>query len=158
MRKRCKIAALVFALFIAMCLCGSCGTSQADELIRCMNEQDTEGLKDLFCEKVRESAEVDLDEQIDVVFELLENVTIESSNQWKLGYEQSSWEHHEKVWERKQMRMTSVKLSNGNELEEIYFYTSIIDKEHPEKVGISVIVIYDSNSQKYRIGKNSIVH
>lgn len=153
-----KIMTFGIILVVTLFLCCSCGASQADELIRCLNEHDAEGIKDLFCEKVRESTEVDLDEQIAAVFALLENVTIESSNQWKLGYEQSSWEHHEKVWERKQMRMTSVKLSNGNEMEEIYFYTSVIDKEHPEKVGLSVIVIYDSDSQKYRIGKNSIVH
>ncbi|MCM1334619.1 MAG: DUF5104 domain-containing protein [Bacteroides sp.] len=60
-----KIIALGTIFVVTLFLCCSCDTpGQGDELIRCLNERDAEGIKDLFCEKVRGSTEVDLDHPI----------------------------------------------------------------------------------------------
>lgn len=150
-----KIITFGTILVVTLFLCCSCGVSQADELIRCLNEHDAEGIKDLFCEKINESTTIDLDEQIKTVFELMGEETIVSYHV-KGGSERQSIRNHKLVLLDQCIIIDSAELSNGNMIEEFYFYTYTINDARPDAVGISEITIV-FNSTKYYIGNFDLV-
>ncbi len=154
--KKIKVFACLLMIGFISVFCCSCGEpSEADELIRCMNERDADGLKGLFCEKINESTTIDLDEQIKTVFELMGEETIVSYHV-KGGSERKSIRNHKLVLLDQCIIIDSAELSNGNMIEEFYFYTYTINDARPEVVGISEITIA-FNSTKYYIGNFDLV-
>lgn len=77
--KKIKIFACLLMIVFISVFCCSCGEpSEADELVRCLNERDEEGIKELFCTSVRASEMGSLGQQISDVFDLFGDRTITS--------------------------------------------------------------------------------
>lgn len=155
--KRMKIISFVILTILAA-LCGSCRTrpgpyhDQVDELVRCLNERDEEGIKNLLCESVRASEMGSLGQQISDVFDLFADRTI-SSYDWSTGVSQLSWEKGKKTWEKTSVIIEEIELSDGSdEIEYIVFSTTLVNEENPRRVGLSwFYVFYDDN--EYWVGE-----
>lgn len=162
MKKRRKIISFVLMVILSVLLCGSCRTrpgprhDQVDELVRCLNEHDEEGIMNLFCEGTKSSASIDFDQQISEAFDLFADRTI-SSYDWSTGVSQLSWEKGKKTWEKTSVIIEKIELSDGSsEIEDIVFSTTLVDEENPNRVGLAWIKIITDEEEEYRIGEPKV--
>lgn len=137
----------------------SSSLERCDEIVRCLNERDNEGLKSLFCQEVRSSMPESLDQQIDKVFELLEEKTIVSYESGA-GGEETSYENGEITCLIRRPHIRPIEFSDGTQAR-IFFYYIHIYADDPSMEGISEIVITfnsgDENEEKFRIGNVALV-
>lgn len=160
--KKAKVIAFVLMVVLFVTLCGSCRTrpgprhDQVDELVRCLNEQDEEGIMNLFCEETKSSASIDFDKQISEVFDLFADRTI-ASYDWRSGGSELSWSKGKKTWERAGVFIEKIELSDGSsEIEDIVFSTTLVDEENPNRVGLAWIKIITDEEEEYRIGEPKV--
>lgn len=66
-------------------------TEQSREIMRCIKEKDKEGLKVLFCDKIKNNADYDLDAQIDEMFGFIDYGCSGSWSYGSSGSEGKSW-------------------------------------------------------------------
>lgn len=138
--------------FLCYCSCTFGGSELCSEVVCCLNERDTKGLKELLCEKVRESDNID--EQIEAVFDLMGEETIISTDN-DLTSDQKSIRNHKIVSHKQAWIIKPVKLSNGDEYT-IRIYDYVVCDADSKKVGVyEITVIYDSI--EYCIGSVSLV-
>jgi hypothetical protein len=130
---------------------------QCDEIIRCLNEKDKERLEDMFCYTVKSSSNVNLDEQIETIFDLFNNETI-------VSYEKIIGSEHRSYNEGKCTELEiypiirPVELSNGDKYE-IYFFSYVVYDNNPNNEGVSEITfICDETSVEYKIGDVHLIH
>ncbi len=160
--KKTKIVTTFFIVFLIFVL-GSCGKgateTQCDEIVRCFEERDSEGLKELFCAKVKKSTLGELDNQITAFFDRLGTETIVSYS-WSAGGRETSYRKG-KITSQESTPDIEIDLSNGDKIYLFYWWYQIND-EDPDEIGISQITItynYDAESEeKYKIGKVSLIH
>ncbi len=127
---------------------------QANELVRCLNERDEEGIMNLFCEETRLSDSYDFEQQISDVFDLLGNRTIDSFD-WRGGVTETSYRKGEKTWERMNVVIEKMELSDGsNDIKKIIFLTTLVDTEYPNQVGLSSIWVVIDDEEEYWIGES----
>lgn len=154
--------AFVLMTVLLVTLCGSCRTrpgprhDQVDELVRCLNERDEEGIMNLFCEKTRTTASIDFEQQISDVFDLFGDRTITSFD-WRSGGSEYSYEKGKKTWERAGVIIDEIELSDGSgEIEDIVFSTTLVNEENPKRVGLAWIKIITDEEEEYRIGEPKV--
>lgn len=151
--KKIKRIAFILMIVLTVTLCGSCGEpSEWDELVRCLNERDEEGIKNLLCESVRASEMGSLGQQISDVFDLLGDRTI-TSYRVKRGAEQISYEKGKKTWHIQTNFIEEIELSDGNnEIEYIVFSRTLVNEKNPKRVGWTwFYVFYDE--KEYWVGE-----
>ncbi|MBR6695321.1 MAG: DUF5104 domain-containing protein [Oscillospiraceae bacterium] len=127
----------------------------AKEIVACFNNEDVEGLENLFCTEIRESH--NLNEDIQIMFDFVDGKIIEYSIE--NGSEGKSVEDGIVTKEEYGVQIRNTKTDTEHKYIIAYAYRSV-DFEHPEKVGVSVISVkeYDGDDivQESRVsaGKN----
>lgn len=158
-----KISVILVFLLLVLNFCSCFGKSkteiQCEEVVRCFNERDSEGLKELFCAKVINSTLGELDDQIKVFFDRLGTETIVSYN-WSGGSSETSYSKG-KITSLESTPDIEIDLSNGDKIYLFYWWYQVND-ESPDEVGISQITItYNGDTEleeEYKIGKVSLIH
>ena len=119
-----------------------------------LSNDDTEGLKDMFCEEIKSSDKIDLDEQLDEAMKFFDG-KVES-------YDDFTRPNIEKVEGGGQkevsiMPSATVKTDTGKSYK-VRFNAYIVYKEDKEKVGISDIHITTSDEKGLTVGDYDIVN
>lgn len=153
MKKIKVFVCLLMIVFISV-FCCSCGEpSEWDELVRCLNERDKEGIMELFCESVGSSPHIDFEQQISDVFDLMGDRTI-TSYRVKRGSEQGSYEKGKKTWHIQTNSIKKIELSDGSdEIDRIIYSTTLVNEENPRRVGLAWIKIVTDEDEEYWIGE-----
>lgn len=156
--KKIFIFPLIVIIVTTLCSCSKTTSSnitvkgQCDEIIRCFNEKDSDGLKNMFCETVKKSK--NLDKQIADAFDIIDGKIV--SYDYLIGSESKSVDKGKITKLEVYPIIRPLVLSNGKEYE-LYFYSFLIH-EKENNVGISEIVICDSDGNEYVIGDVSLIH
>lgn len=154
-----RIKGFVFLLMTVflVTLCGSCNRNeQAEELVRCLNEHDEDGIMELLCEAVRTSEEIDFEQQFNDVFDLFGDRTINSYS-LRGGGGQAHYEKGKKTWERIGITIYKVELSDeSDEIKKIVYSKTSVDEENPSRVGLAWIKIITDEEEEYRIGEPKV--
>ncbi len=124
------------------------------EILRCFDEKDTKGLKDMFCPKVLENID-NLDVQIENAMEFYEGKMI--SHGTITGGEGESVRDGIVTEKRISPRINDIETSAGEKYE-ILFYVWIICDEGEKRVGISEITITNETGEKCVIGDYYLVN
>lgn len=126
------------------------------QIINCLLEKNREGLKDLFCEKVKNTEF--LEKEIDFLFNYIDNnggLRIENNhNSWKAPAEHGSQNYGKKVINFVGADYKG-KVYIGNKEYRLGFSAYSILKKHPEYVGILKIGFYE-NIDYTKITENEI--
>lgn len=124
------------------------GNKIGDEIIRCLNEDDTEGLKDVFCAETQTSK--DLEDQIQDGMDFFDG-KVESH--FDAGVDGGHVvQDGETVEQDYSIRYDNLKLDNGK----IYTIIAVgyfICEEDLDVVGVSEIDIYDKDGNVCKIGE-----
>ena len=145
---------LIIVLGICLLLGTGCinedveGNKIGDEIIRCLNEDDTQGLKDVFCAESQTSK--DLEDQIQDGMDFFEGEVTDPNEANVDGGE--SVRDGETVEQHYSIEYYELKTDTGKTYEVIcsgYF----ICKEDPDVVGVTYIDIYDEDGNVCKIGK-----
>jgi len=162
-----KICKIIIGQLIILLLFTSCSSpanksssitakEQCDEIVRCLNEKDSEALESMFCNTVTSSESTDIEQQIESAFILLADEKI-VSYEIITGSESTSTDDGEITKLEIYPIIRPAVLSNDDEYE-IYFYSYIINKKNVNNEGISEITICDKNDNEYKMGNVSLVH
>ncbi len=145
-------------LFLTVFFMTSCGmvdenkqasNEKSEEIIRCFDENDIEGLKQLFCQNSQ--ANYNLDEEIKAAFDLYEG-TSESYN-LHYGGSAGSWRNGECKDEHITPQIRNLKTDSEN-IYLICYHEYLIYKEE-QCVGITYIRIFDeSTGEMVQIGEH----
>ena len=127
---------------------------QFEQVLDYLNDDDTEGLKDMFCEKIKSSSEIDLDKQLDEVMEFFDGKVVLYDDFTKPNIEKTEFGGPKEI---SIMPSATVKTDTGKSYE-INFHAHIVYKEDEEKVGISEIVIQTDDKEKIIVGDYYIVN
>lgn len=151
--KKNKFFACLFTIILISVFCCSCGEpSEGDELVRCLNERDEEGIKDLFCASVRASEMGSLGQQISDVFDLFGDRTITSYR--VNGGDQASYEKGKKTWHIQTNFIEELEMSDGSdEIKHIVYSTTLVNEENPRRVGLAWIKVITDEEEEHRIGE-----
>ena len=115
------------------------GNKIGDEILRCLNEDDTEGLKVMFCAEIQISK--DLDNQIQDGMDFFEGEVTDSNEANVDGGE--SVRDGETVEQHYRIHSYYLKTDKGKTYE-LKCYGYFINNEDPDKVGVSEIDIIQS--------------
>ncbi len=124
------------------------GKKIGDEVLRCLNEDDTEGLKDIFCAETQTST--DLDAQIEAGMDFFDGKVTKSYTPLVDGGE--SVTNGETDKQDYTIDYLNIKTDTGKTYEVIcsgYF----ICKDNPDVIGVSEIDIYDEDGNLCKIGE-----
>lgn len=117
---------------------------QSDEIIRCFDEKDAEGLKALFCQNSIDY--YDIDSEIQNAFDLYEGQSVSykmnSKGGWSGGMQEGIW--YDKHYTPE---IRNIKTNCGKEYT-IGFCTYEIYESDAGKVGICVIALRDDNGNQ----------
>ena len=119
-----------------------------------LSNDDTEGLKDMFCEEIKSSDKIDLDEQLDEAMKFFDG-KVES-------YDDFTRPNIEKVEGGGQKEVSIspsaiVKTDTGKKYK-LNFHAYIVYKEDKKKVGISEIIIETDDEETIIVGDYYIVN
>ena len=124
------------------------GNKIGDEIIRCLNEDDTEGLKDVFCAETQTST--DLDNQIEAGMDFFDGKVDSHFDAGVDGGE--SVTNGETVEQHYTIDYYELKTDTGK-LYEVICEGYFISEENPDKVGVSIINIVDEDGNVCKIGE-----
>lgn len=125
----------------------------SEEVLRCLDEEDTEGLKEMLCPKITQM--YDIDEQIETAMNFY--VGSNSSHGSITGGEGEGVDEGVKIYHRISPRIQDITTDSGNSYE-IKFYMYIVCEENQEKVGISEITITNEYGEECVIGDYYLVN
>ncbi|SCP97353.1 DUF5104 domain-containing protein [Anaerobium acetethylicum] len=156
MKKKIKFMLLVYTLF----LLSACSLrkdihsyqkieTECDEIVQYLSEDDTEGLKSMFCNMTRSSSE--FDKQIQVAMDYFEGKVIEH-DPFTLKNDGSSVENGKITRLYSSPHLTGIVTDVGKTYE-IKFYSYIINTDDEDKVGISKLTIKTDNGNECIIGE-----
>lgn len=118
------------------------------EIIRCLEEKDSDTLKSMFCKKLLNNYE-NIDEDIEQAMNFFQGNITSYGN--VLYGDDDSFINGECVKFIASPSIDSITTDTGKEYTVIY-NEHIIDAENPEKIGISYIEIIDENNDSCQIG------
>lgn len=146
--------ALLLILSISSCKSGYINQStesrnQAVEILRCLDEEDVEGLKSMFCERVASTH--DLDEEITAAMEFYQG---KSTSFPDLSIGGGYWTV-DGAYEDNHLSYSMRDISTDAEIQyDIYTSTYLIYKDDPTCVGMTYLDIYDTlTDEKVEIGE-----
>ena len=114
---------------------------KSKEIVRCFDEKDIEGLKNLFCEEVINSH--NLDEEIQQAFDFYEGKSV--SYDLYYGGSSGGWDNGVCVDEHITPQIKNLKTDN-DKIYRIPYHEYVIYKQNPKCVGITYIRIFDESS------------
>lgn len=135
---------LIVIIVTTLCSCSKTNSSnitvkgQCDEIIRCFNEKDSDGLKSMFCETVKKTE--NLDEQIENAFDFIDGEI--TSYDYLIGSESKSVDEGKVTKKRVYPWITEI-LTDKNRKYEMQFDSYIIYENKDEAIGIICIEIFD---------------
>ena len=153
---------ILILLFAVMCLSLTSCTIEtkenvvdrySNEVLRCFDERDAEGLKEMLCPKITQM--YDIDEQIETAMNFY--VGSNSSHGSITGGEGEGVDEGVKIYHRISPRIQDITTDSGNSYE-IKFYMYIVCEENQEKVGISEITITNEYGEECVIGDYYLVN
>ena len=118
---------------------GPSATETAKKVLECFDNDDVEGLKSLFCEDVLTNVD-DLDEQIKEIFNLYEGKCIERGT--INSPSQTSYRDGEIVYYDTDPLINDIKTDENEGYYSICIYIDLVNKKHPERVGVKAITLY----------------
>lgn len=121
---------------------------QCEAILQYLDNDDVEGLKSMFCNKVESSTE--LDTQIQDAMDFFEGKTI--SYDTVLGAGGGSYKDGKIDWKDIHPHITEI-VTDANKKYDIKFYSYIICESDKDKVGISEISIKSENDEECIIGE-----
>lgn len=127
------------------------GRELGKEVLRCFDEEDSEGLKALFCEEIQNTH--NLDEDIKNAMDIYQGKTISYKIIGGTGGE--TVENGKIVLKDENIQIGEIKTDTGNEYV-IVIYSYVINEEYPNRIGISAIDIfmgYELEADKITVGK-----
>lgn len=122
----------------------------ANTIFDCLNNDDCETMKELFCESSRESST--LDEQITEAFDFFDGKIVSHDSLEGIGTSGKTVENGEITKLDASPFIQHIKTDSNKEYE-IRFYQYIINDEFPEKVGVSEISIKEVHGEEIIIGE-----
>ena len=129
----------------------------SSEIMRCIDEKDKEGMKQLFCEKIRESE--DFDQQIDSIFEFIDSGSTWSYNIKTTASGGKSWNHGDVThWDvSPEIRDIESAYDHGNyftsKYYRIHYYWHIVYEKDRSLEGIQYMDIELLNIETLTIGE-----
>ena len=147
--KRCVIAVVILSLIISVTGCNrdkyinqtKASHDQATEILRCLDEDDTEGLKSMFCEEVASSH--DLDEEIAEAMEFYKGKSVSFSSISLGGGD--SMEDGELTDSHIGYSIRGVE-TDEDATYKIVTHSYLVYKENPDFIGITYITIIDKET------------
>lgn len=121
----------------------------ANQVIKCINDKDAEGLKNLFSKNVIQS--YDLDKDIEYLFEIFEGKII-SYDDFTSGSGSEITNYGKQTFLTIEPWINNVETDVGK-VYEIGFFVYVINDEKPEMVGISGLKVIAENGSEYLVGK-----
>lgn len=119
---------------------GPSAIETAKKVLECFDNDDVEGLKSLFCEDVLTNVD-DLDEQIKEIFNLYEGKCIERGT--INNPSEKSTRDGEIVYYDTNPFIHDIKTDENEGYYSIKIYIDLVNKKHPERVGIAAITLYE---------------
>lgn len=119
-----------------------------NEILRCLEEKDNEGLKKLFCPKIISGSSA-LNDEIDNAMKFFNGKVLSHAN--PLFPSSEEIRDGEWVWYSYSPSIHKIK-TDKNKIYDIKFYYIIACADEPERIGISKILITDENGEKCKIG------
>lgn len=114
------------------------------EIIRCFDEEDSEGLKKLFCEHTRNSS--DIDKEIEEAFTLYDG----KSESFEFAYNggvAGSWRDGKAIDEHIEPEIQDISTELGN-IYRVYYHEYLTYEKDENCVGITHMIIFDENTDK----------
>lgn len=148
--KKCKRITFAVLLLLSLLICGSCGApSTEEEIIRCLNERDADGIKAMFSKAA--ASQTDFDEQIEDVFDLLGEETI-LRYKHSGGMDEQSVKYGKTTYHSQSWTLEDIECSDDIGLDWISYFAYEAYDEKPDHVGVWGIYLtfYDT---RYVIGK-----
>lgn len=112
---------------------------KSEEIVRCFDEKDIEGLKSLFC--LNSQNNYNLDKEIEKAFSLYNGKSI--SYNLSYGGTAGGWDDGERIDEHITPSIRDIETSNGN-IYNIYYTEYTIYKADSGRVGIIYMSLFDS--------------
>ena len=119
---------------------GPSAIETAKKVLECFDNDDVEGLKSLFCEDVLTNVD-DLDEQIKEIFNLYEGKSVERGT-IRGGSSEKSYREGELVFYDIGPSIDDIKTDKSDKYYSIQLCMHLVNKKHPERVGIGAIILY----------------
>ena len=161
MRRNSKLAVIIAVLLSVSCLMNGCdrfghidsgieGEKLSLKLLQYLSENDSDSLKNMFCERTRNSP--DFNQEIEDVLEFFEGeVTSHDSLVGKTS-DSKSMDNGKITRLYIVPDITSVETDEGKTYE-IWFHTYLVNADHPDLVGIMQIVIVRSDGERISAGE-----
>ena len=127
---------------------------QFEQVLDYLSNDDTKGLKEMFCEKIKSSNKIDLDKQLDETMEFFDGKVESYDDFTKPNIEKIEGGAQKEV---SIMPSATVKTDTGKSYK-VRFNAYIVYKEDKEKVGISDIHITTSDEKGLTVGDYYIVN
>lgn len=153
-----KITFLILLITITLCFLVGCnknyvnqtevGTEMSNEILRCLNEKDTEALKGLFCKYTSENSNLDM--EIKGAYSFI-NGEIESHDEFLISGGRSfddgilTDSHIIPV-------IKNIKTANGD-IFKITYLAYIVCADNEDYIGVQYITIRAENDTTFQIGK-----
>ncbi len=161
MRRNSKLAVIIAVLLSVSCLMNGCdhfghidsdieGEKLSLKLLQYLNENDSDSLKNMFCERTRNSP--DFYQEIEDVLEFFEGeVTSHDSLVGKTS-DSKSMDNGKITRLYIVPDITSVETDEGKTYE-IWFHTYLVNADHPDLVGIMQIVVVSADGERISAGE-----
>lgn len=155
-----KIFALITVILLSVSLFVGCETKPnkqelAEEIIRCFEEKDSDGLKSVFCEEIQNMHS--LDEEIRSAFDYIDGDIIDYNIEQ--GSDGKSVDDGKITKREFNIQIRNIKTTTQNEYLISFAYMSL-NADNPEKIGISKLSVgtydgkYVNQKTKIYIGEN----
>ncbi len=142
MLRKCLI---IISLLCCICLSGCGGVNpqykQASEIIRCLDENDAEALKGMFCERVVKA--YDIDSQISEAMEFYSGTAV-SCNKALIGGG-SAYDDGVLTDKHIEYSVNNIKTNTENSYE-IVTHSFLVYARDPRCVGITYLKVFDENT------------
>ena len=123
----------------------------AEKIFLCLDEDDTDSLKKLFCQKTLDEYE-DIDKEIFRAMIFYDGKTVSYDSKSISNSDGGSYKDGNLVKLRTSGYIENIETSSGAKYT-VRFYNYLISEENPEKVGISKIVIISDDGEECSIGE-----
>jgi len=127
----------------------------SEEILKCLNEDDAEAFKNMFCNKIKASE--NFDNQIQDAFNFFEGKIVSYDDLIRADSDGKSWIDGKLSRVSTSGRVTNV-VNDETKRYSIKFYNYLICTEDKDKEGISEVTIKSNNGSECKIGDYYIVH
>lgn len=125
------------------------GRELGKEVLRCFDEEDSEGLKALFCEEIQNTH--NLDREIAEAMKLFDGEIVSYDKTFNVA-EGETIIDGQVIDKNIAPYITQIKTSTGQKLEVSCFAYIVCDK-YPKRVGLTRVTLFFENEQTYTIGE-----